>query len=349
MVYAVNAEELLSQDESDRALLSAIRKDAKHAAEVRRLKSEHGALMRALEATQDQLAAALEMDRTFAPKAIPMPDKGQDSEATAIVLASDWHVGARINPKVVNGLNKFNPDIARKRSAAFFHNALRLVRKERQNVRVPNLVLWLGGDLISNDIHPELAESNYLSPTQEVVFAQELLSDGLKFLAENGEFERIIIPCSTGNHGRTTEKIRVSTEYRNSYEHLLYWQLAAKFKEPIYDWMIEDGYYTYLKLYGKTHRFSHGHFVRYQGGVGGLTVPLMKAIKRANDQKVADHDHIGHFHQLTRHGRFTVNGSLCGFDAYALSIGASPERPQQAFDLFDSKRGFTISAPILLD
>lgn len=343
------AEQLLSEDELAQARVQSLRRHAKQAAELSRLKAENKALTVEIELVSEQLTAALEMGREFSPKPIPSPPKGAPAEATAIVLASDWHVGARIEPKVVNGLNKFNPDVARQRSAAFFHGIVRLARKERQNIKVPHLVLWIGGDLLSNVIHPELAESNYMSPTQELVFAQELFSDGLKFLADHGGFKSITIPCSTGNHGRTTEKIRVSTEYRNSYEHLLYWQLAAKFKDPLYNWIIEDSYYTYFKIYGRTHRFSHGHFVRYQGGVGGLTVPLLKSIKRANDQKRADHDHLGHFHQLTRHGQFTVNGSLCGFDAYALSIGANPERPQQALDLVDSKRGFTISAPIILD
>jgi hypothetical protein len=42
-----------------------------------------------------------------------------------------------------------------------------------------------------------------------------------------------------------------------------------------------------------------------------------------------------------------VNGSLIGATAYGLKLGFSPERPQQLMRFIDSKRGFTISAPVL--
>jgi len=44
-----------------------------------------------------------------------------------------------------------------------------------------------------------------------------------------------------------------------------------------------------------------------------------------------------------------VNGSLIGYNSFALSIKASAERPQQMFALIDKVRGKTLVAPILLD
>lgn len=307
-------------------------------------------LLKDYEAAQKELSVALDVKAGFKPvRIVAEKGKGATGEATAIALASDWHVGHCIEAKTVNNLNSFNPTIAENRAGNFFKNALKLVRKERQDVKIDTLVLWLGGDLISNYIHPELQEMNFMSPTQEIVFAQNLIGGGLKYLAEHGEFKRIVVPCSTGNHGRSTEKRRVSSEYRNSLEHLLYWNLQAQHTDPIYEWLIPDAYFNYVNIYGALHRFHHGHNVKYGGGIGGLSVPLIRYVNRANSQRNAVHDYLGHFHQWTRHGNFTVNGSLCGFDAYALSIGASPERPQQAFQLVDSKRGMTVSAPILLD
>lgn len=44
-----------------------------------------------------------------------------------------------------------------------------------------------------------------------------------------------------------------------------------------------------------------------------------------------------------------MTGSLCGFDTYAQSIGASKEPPLQAYRLLDSKYGFTGFNPIICE
>jgi hypothetical protein len=44
-----------------------------------------------------------------------------------------------------------------------------------------------------------------------------------------------------------------------------------------------------------------------------------------------------------------VNGSLIGYNAYALAIKASPEPPVQAFFLIDSRFGKTVVCPVILD
>ena len=288
-------------------------------------------------------------DRPAAPIIMPRGN-GTKNEAVAIALASDWHVEERVNPETINYLNEYNPDIARFRATNFFVNLLKLIEKERQDVTIDKLVLWLGGDLITGYIHDELIEENYMSPTEATLFAQELLYSGIQFLLNHGKFKEIIVPCSYGNHGRVQVKKKVSSAYKNSYEWMMYHTLSQFFEsESRINFQISNGYFNYLEIYGKTIRFSHGDFVGYNGGIGGVSIPLNKHIYRANQQTQADLSCIGHFHQLTRGTEFIINGSLIGFNAYAQSIGASPERPQQAFQLLDAARGFTISAPILVE
>ena len=77
----------------------------------------------------------------------------------------------------------------------------------------------------------------------------------------------------------------------------------------------------------KTH---HHDELKYQGGVGGLGIPLLKRVPAWDLVKRADVHCIGHWHQLLDYGRAVVNGSLIGYNAFAQSIGASPEPPQQA-------------------
>jgi len=53
-------------------------------------------------------------------------------------------------------------------------------------------------------------------------------------------------------------------------------------------------------------------------------------------------------HQFKDGGNFICNGSLIGYNAFALSIKADYEKPKQAFFLVDKKRGKSIVAPIWL-
>lgn len=68
------------------------------------------------------------------------------SEATAIAVATDWHCGERIVSAQVNGLNEFSVSIFKDRAAKFFERVVRLTEKERQDVHIENLILFLGGD-----------------------------------------------------------------------------------------------------------------------------------------------------------------------------------------------------------
>ena len=129
----------------------------------------------------------------------------------------------------------------------------------------------------------------------------------------------------------------------------MFHHLASQFKDPRVKFIIEDSYHTYLDILGMTVRFHHGHDIRYQGGVGGLTIPVNKAIAQWNKGKKANLDVFGHWHTRFDGGNFICNGSLIGYNAYAISIKASYEKPTQVFFLIDRKRGKTLMAPICFD
>ena len=108
------------------------------------------------------------------------------------------------------------------------------------------------------------------------------------------------------------------------------------------------GQHSYLDVLGYTMRFMHGHQVRYGGGVGGIHIPLNKALAQWDKIERADYTVAGHFHQLVSGANYVMNGSLCGYNSFALSIKASYERPQQALFLIDKKYGRTVLAPVFV-
>ena len=86
----------------------------------------------------------------------------------------------------------------------------------------------------------------------------------------------------------------------------------------------------------------------YQGGVGGIYIPVNKSIAQWSKAKHADLDIFGHFHQLRDGGNFLCNGSMIGYNAFALSIKADFEEPKQILTLIDKRRGRTCTWPILV-
>jgi len=267
-------------------------------------------------------------------------------EAVAVALASDWHVEEKVEKSVVNNLNEYNPDIASLRIKYFFKNLLRLIRKEQYTSIINNLVLWLGGDLMSGYIHEELIESNYMSPTETLLFLKKHLISGIEFLCKESNL-KIYIPTNYGNHGRTGEKLKVSTGYKNSYEYLLYKILEDYFlekREKRVIMQIEKGEFNFIQVFDKTIRSSHGYHIKYNGGIGGITIPAMKFIATQNRIKHADYDIWGHHHQYFTNPFFCQNGSLIGISAYGRRIGG--EEPKQAFFIIDKKRGITTQMPI---
>jgi hypothetical protein len=299
-----------------------------------------------LELHEKRSAFTSNMEETILDVNTIAPANPNGREATALILASDWHVGETVEPDIVNDLNEYNPDIARARSERYFQNALDLIKKEDRAIPIKHIVLWLGGDLITGYIHEELEESNSMSPVQEVLFCQKLIASGLRFLQSNLSFESFKVVCSYGNHGRTTKKIRFNTGAKNSYEWMMYRFLEKDI--PELEWHITEGYFTYLRVYDQVLRFHHGDRVKFGGGVGGITIPLNKFIARVNTQRVANLDVLGHFHTLGYGGNHLTNGSLIGPSAYSVHTGCSSERPQQGFLVIDSKYGFNTFAPIVV-
>jgi hypothetical protein len=274
-------------------------------------------------------------------------------EVIAISTISDVHIEEPVVKSVVSGLNEYNLAIAEARIALYFKRLMYMVTQSRKSgYRIDTLVLGLLGDFITGYIHEELEESNELTPIQASLLVQSLLVKGIRFLSEEGKFTKIIIPCIPGNHGRTTKRKRFISGYKNSYEWLMFNNIRDLFLQiggfDNVEFIIPESEFIYLNLFGYINKFSHGDHFNYQGGIGGLEVPLKKWILRENVVIKTDMSWIAHWHQYIVLNKVRVNGSLIGYNSYARAYGFEPEPPKMQFQLLDKKRGFTLNNPIIL-
>jgi hypothetical protein len=322
---------------------------ARRAAEIRGLNNRITALQRENTELEQALAQATSWPKVERRAFAVRTKRKTRHDATAVVLASDWHCEERVVAAQVNGLNEFSLKIFDRRAEAFFGNTLKLVRKERQNANVETVVLAVLGDMISGSIHEDLAESNQLGPMDAVALAQDTLAGGIAHWLREQSDMNIVVVLTDDNHSRTTRRVRQSTAHANSLAWLMGHSLQREFRNVSrVRFVRERAYHTYLKIHNTMVRFHHGHAIRYQGGVGGITIPVNKAIAAWNKARHADLDCFGHFHQLFNGLNFSVNGSLIGWNPFAISIKADYQAPQQSFLLIDSKRGRTGTFPIWL-
>lgn len=276
------------------------------------------------------------------------------SESVAVMVASDWHVEESVDPATVNYKNEFSLEIADARILKYFQGSFRLFDILRAHSAIKTVVVALLGDFITNTIHEDFQESNNLLPAEAIYWAECRLVSGLRFLLENSPHDtEFLVVCHSGNHGRMTKKQRGTTEAGNSLEHYMYYHIRDFFKgEPRMRFQIAEGYHSFVRLFDEryTIRFHHGHAINYNGGVGGITIPVNKAIAQWNQaDKDVDLDVFGHFHQYLDAGNFVSNGSLIGRNDFAIRIKAGYEPPQQAFFTVAKKwLSKTMTTPIFL-
>jgi hypothetical protein len=326
------------------------RENARLRAEFDSLKHKYKAALHTIE-HQETALGWLEEIRKGTPSSYTIePREGSGtSEATPVIVASDWHSEEIVKPSQVNGLNEFNLDIFEQRNTKFWQSSLRLVRLLNQDVKIHTVVLALLGDFITNDIHgAENSESNALLPIDAVINVQSKIIAGIQFLLNHSTYN-FVIPCKVGNHSRTTLTTRYASETGHSLETLLYAHLAAHFRnDERVTFVFEDSYLSYMPVYSQLLRFHHGHEIKYSGGVGGIFSPAFKAIAEWDKGRQASLDIFGHFHQAKDGGKFISNGSLIGYNAYAIRNKFSFEPPKQQLLLIDKKRARTFVCPILV-
>ena len=282
--------------------------------------------------------------------------KNDSDENIATLFFSDEHFGEVVNPAQVNGINEYNTQIAIKRYNNVIVNSLDVIFNHLNNVNKKKLVINLGGDNISGDIHDELSKTNDMTTMESVYVYVEEKERGIKTLLSAG-FEQILINCVRGNHDRNTEKVHTKNILETSSAYLVYKFLQKIFagdKRVIFN--IATGQDCLYQLNNHRMLLTHGDSFKGGNGIGGITIPILKGFlkKQSNYAAVGngiDSMCIGHFHQYTsiNGGQVIINGSLKGFDEYSQRMGFGYQEPAQAFWITNPRHGITIQLPIFAE
>ena len=176
---------------------------------ARDLARENARLASELGKGREDLDAVMAAVRSLPAKspfiASPRARHQQKPVAATILGLADWHFGEVVDPKAIRGYNGYNVAILTQRMEALRDRFIRTTEALRGGYDIRELVILYLGDMVSGDIHQELALTNEYPMPQQAVLAGDFLAWFVRELV--GAFERLTVHyLSTGNHGRLSAK-----------------------------------------------------------------------------------------------------------------------------------------------
>lgn len=326
-------------------------------AKIRHLETE----LRTAERDQDELdiikgvigSLSRKVEQLDPPTWILEPRNKASAPGVPTLFLSDLHWGEVVHPSQINGVNKYNLAVAHERMKSCIESAVHLLKIISPQMDYPGIVVPLGGDMISGNIHDELTATNELNSMPTVLDLFGALVGVIGSLADT--FGHVFLPCVSGNHGRDTHKIWSKDRHATSFDWLLYQFLARHFdKDRRVQFYIPDGPDAYYRIYQHRYLLTHGDQFRGGDGMIGALGPIIRGDhkKRSRNAQIdMEYDTLllGHWHQYIHLTRLIVNGSLKGMDEYAYGNNFGFEPPQQALWITHPKYRITYRMPVYVD
>lgn len=283
---------------------------------------------------------------------------GEGQPGIPMLVLSDLHWGETVAPEQVNGLNEYNLAVARSRLNHVIENCIDVATNHMVNPAYPGMVLMLGGDMISGDLHEETTITNEVPSMVAVFDLFDHLVQAINRLRD--KIGPVMVFTAFGNHGRTTRKPPFKNAAHTNYDWLLYSMLERHFKASGAQdvrFFNNEAFDNYFKVYDTTFLLTHGDRLGTSGGAGviGILGPVYRGVQRVKATysdlgQPVDCVVMGHWHQyVPLVDEFIINGSLKGYDEYAIGNRLKPQSPVQALWFVHPRHGITFMTPIFTE
>lgn len=262
-------------------------------------------------------------------------EKRTSKPATIVVsLLSDLHLDEIVDPTQTHG-NAYNRTVATERIAKWADRVAKLADDGHDG-----LVLLWGGDMVTGEIHDELARTNDGKGLIDTcLYWSEVLASALNLVAEKWG-GRVEVYCTYGNHGRADKKMQLKDYAARNFDYLLA-HMTGRITQGL-QWHIPLEIDCRFELFGATHILTHGNHGVGRGagsGVGGLWPPLMRMVAKMREEYAAQdvamrHVWMGHWHTPTFGIGFSINGTPKGPDEFTRSLRLPPSPPAQVYEVW---------------
>ena len=290
-----------------------------------------------------------------APSWITQSKPSRKHQAMPIAHLSDGHFDEYVDPAQVMWVNAYSRDIAVLRLRRFFDKTIMICDEYLKGLDYPGIVMPMSGDMFSGAIHEELRETNEGTLCESLRFWIDHIEAGIKMLADR--FGKVYIPLVVGNHPRQTDKPRSKGGVRDNFDWLLGSMLQRDFaraNDKRVQFQISDSFDVTWSVYGIRYLQTHGDQWRGGSGIAGALSPMLIGDARKRERQVASAEPYdvmihGHWHYRFPLPTIKGNGTLKGYDEYAMSKNLKFQKPQQSFWLTTPEHGITMEAPIYVE
>lgn len=318
--------------------------------EVRQLRAGAARLERRAAASEEWRASILDLAREpLRPQLDPVPQRSAEGGERIVLLhLTDVHYGESVDAAEMDGVNAYSAAIARKRLARFFDKSAELSTEHWTGPPPRKIVLCLGGDLLSGNIHAELAETNLPAVPATVREMGEIIAGGLQLLRRRVKCP-IDVYSVPGNHSRLTLKPQSKGRAAMNLD-----LLVADFAEAALRGARISGVTfhataspdAYFSTFAFNWLLNHGDTMGSKGGQGyiGPAATIVRGHRKLIDTawrsgRAVHYVLTGHLHTTLRTSFGWSGGSVVGYSQYARDLRADPEGARQNMLVIHERHG----------
>lgn len=289
------------------------------------------------------------------------PSKKKHLEREVVVSINDAHYGCIVAPEEVGGSNRFDWEIACRRTAFLAQQVIDYKIEKRSEVKQLHVVL--NGDILQGAIHDLTARTAELIAFQQIG-AMHILTHFISAVAQH--YPKVIVHGISGNHDdmpHRREGGRVTSHKYDSFVSPVFAGLSLAFKNCKHiSFNFPKSLFIDINLPGGRMLVTHGDtmFSRQLGNPGSsLNIAgLSDAINRFNTGEINKGNSpfklmlFGHVHNHVHFTTFDgvkvyIPPSLSGIDSYAHSLGINNNQSGQL--IFESTKNHILGDARLVD
>jgi len=276
---------------------------------------------------------------------------------------TDTHVGDNVKKEQTLSLNEYDIDLFSKRMWGWSNQVLNLAEYRRNMCPIDELVIPMLGDMISGDIHDELARTNVDNCMMQMIIGAYVISQSIAFLSPH--FDNIRIKAVVGNHGRMTRKIPSKDRYMD-WDYMLYQWVGVFLRDhKNIEIDIPKSFSHVFDVAGRKILIMHGDSIAGGGAQTSIkrAVANLREVIQYNNVAVTDssfesYDYfddvlIGHFHRVDEMdigtGSLHICGTPKGGDEFVISRLHLVSRPKQIVLYYHPQHGQVGKEVIYLD
>lgn len=248
-----------------------------------------------------------------------------DTYITPFLCLADLHYGQVVKKSYVYGYNEYNSDICEQRLNdcvnKFIHHY-----KYMQNYKIKEIVIYFGGDDISNNMHGQPIDKTV---PEMIIGISKIYIEILNRIKQNFKNIPLKLVFVSSNHNRLNANYEYSPNFNcitNSYTYLIMNNLI----NAGYDLLWDDSGSYYLNIDGKRILMEHGHNIKLNTNSHNS---IMTALNKKNKQFLSlDKDQFDllllcHYHSPYITDKVIICCSLVGMDNYSKSLNLPAYKP----------------------